>query len=883
MDPDHLYLTATGRLARRLRHRFRRSRVLEDETAWERPPAVSLNVWLSAAWADAWPERVPAPEPHRINLWRTLSEKIPPPEPLKGGFGIFTLLDETYKTLVRHRIDPKRGAPAPPLVEWRRTISRAFEEALRKDGYFHPAELPLHVRQAIEADRIPCPAKVRLAGFDLPAPLEEDLFALFRMRGNCEHIDDPLSQAAVPRAVALPTREQEVQYLTRCLVEDARSIPLHRIGVVVPDMDGYVGMIEKALAEVTAEVPARGSQWFNMTRGVPLSETALVRAALLPLRFALEGYDRDLFMALLLSPYYGCWQGKRHAIARADRVWRAAAVDSGLGHLMRALKKERPDILEQVRPEPAEHLFSFLERDLETRKEGAFWAGEMNTLWKHLGFPVISDEKDTVDQGHLVSILDIFAAHLSAVLMNGREFLSWLEYLASRTTAQVSASEEAGIQVIGIIESRGLDFERLYLLDMNDGSFPQPARPLPLLDGRERALVQGGTVESQHDFARRSFSRLLRSAEGVILTRAEQEQSKPLTPSPFWPRHAETTGIDIWNDPGPAWSRATWLQAAFRGLGTDIEDTEDPVLPAIAQRDVLSPTQVEAALSCPFRYFVETIAGIEPLDDAGPGIPPRERGIALHRVLSAFTRKIREAGLDVTRERAASREIIESCVDTVLGALSRDPRWVVERERWLELKDSAQPGLLTAWLEKEAEHRLEGWQCVGEEISFQDLKLSDWPFSLRGRIDRIDVSGTGGIACWDYKTGNLPAKADITKAFKAPQLPLYLMAVREGKTRGLDINAGDVTGASAGYVQVKSLREVTFREVPEITASLDEWTAVISRLGELLKEARFPAEPCPFSDVKDPEAVCRGCPVRTVCRKGLQATELPNHEEPDET
>jgi hypothetical protein len=93
---------------------------------------------------------MPAPELHRINLWKELSKSIPPPEPLEPDFGLYSLLDENYGAMIRYKLDPCSGPPSTPLVEWRRTISRAFKEGLYGQDFFHPSEFPSCVRNAIE-------------------------------------------------------------------------------------------------------------------------------------------------------------------------------------------------------------------------------------------------------------------------------------------------------------------------------------------------------------------------------------------------------------------------------------------------------------------------------------------------------------------------------------------------------------------------------------------------------------------------------------------------------------------------------------------------------------------------------------------------------------
>ncbi|TSA54022.1 MAG: hypothetical protein D4R45_04625, partial [Planctomycetaceae bacterium] len=96
-----LNLTSTGRLARRLRHQFRTECVRTGMQGWKPLDAVKLEDWLTRVWFESWPEKIPASELYRINLWKELAEKIPPPFPLDKDFNLYRPLDENYGTMIR--------------------------------------------------------------------------------------------------------------------------------------------------------------------------------------------------------------------------------------------------------------------------------------------------------------------------------------------------------------------------------------------------------------------------------------------------------------------------------------------------------------------------------------------------------------------------------------------------------------------------------------------------------------------------------------------------------------------------------------------------------------------------------------------------------------
>ncbi|MBW2558838.1 MAG: PD-(D/E)XK nuclease family protein [Deltaproteobacteria bacterium] len=881
---DRLYLTSTGRLARDLHRRFRLKCLREGKRGWESLQAMSLNAWLDRTWLESWPEEMPAPDLYRLNLWKELADRLTPPSLLTADTNLCATLDENYSTMVRHGLDPASGFPSTPLVEWRREISGAFRKTLASNGFFHPSRRPVLLRRAIIEGRIACPNRISLAGFESPAPVERELFMALEQKSDLEYVNCPSGKPEAIESLTLPSPEQEVIYLVHRLARDAQTIPLHRIGVIVPDMDRYAGMLERGLQTVTADVPPYGAHWFHMTKGISLLETHLMNAALLPLRFVLEGQSRELLISLFLSPYYGCWQGKRHEIARADIVWRKHSIDSGLKNLLRALKREDPRTYSLIPPDSIEHLSSFCYTiDISQKKKGAFWTGRLREVWTRLGFPTISDEKDTVDRRGLDGIMKEIDRHLSEVWMDAHEFSAWLTHLASRKVVQIGAAEDAGIQIMGTIESRGLDFDKLYVLGMDDRSLPEPARPLPFLDSTERKLVQGGTAESQYEFTKRAFDHLMALAPDITLLRAEMEDLKPLAPSPFWPAAEEKRSIDIWNAPDPAWLRAKWLHSAYEGLHDEIS-SEPPIETLIAPcsaPETVSVSQFQKAVICPYRFFVEGILSIESLEEIEPDASPREKGNRIHDVLALFTKRLRDKGMDLSNEGTLPEawDLLTKCVADILHNVADRPHWQVERRRWIGLKDSEEGGMLTDWLNLEIDRCREGWKCVAEESSFNALTVEGLPFSLKGRIDRVDFSKDGGTLLWDYKTGEVPTTADIVTRLKEPQLVIYLLALVSGHIDALEPYIDSDTPFSAGYIRLKSSGDIRIFPIKGIEASLEDWGKAMAKLGEMLGSGDFRAEPFPVSDVSDPYKTCERCPVITLCRTGVRGTQRAEMEE----
>jgi len=878
-QPGTLILTSGGRLARHLKHRYRESEMAVGKMGWPPPDILTLNAWIFEAWNMTWPLIRPLSRLSCLALWKEASSRIPPPEPFLPDLKLFQALDETYIVLVRHGL-PTGGssAPATPLIQWRQEIMQTFEAMAMDLKGFHPALLPVRLTRAIREGAVRLPAAIALAAFEAPAPIEEALFDSIASVCPVKRFDLPAGAPEKINGAVMPSRTQEVAWLTQQLVMDAQTVALNRIGVVVPDTETYIPYITRALGE-TMEVPLDQTlSAHNISIGTPLAERSLVQAGLLPLRFWVQGEPRTLLLSMLLSPYYGLWAATgRDRIARADRVWRAHGLDTGLSPLLHVLSSQSPD------------LFALLNRGEQTLEEamgtfvktpartGAGWVHTLERFWEAVGFPVTSDEADTGAWQHLRSILHPIREDLKRTFMGLGDFKGLLHHLLSVELVHIRGSEEAGIQVLGLIESRGLSFERLYVLGLSDGSLPRPVRPFPFLDVWERHKVRGATAEGQFAFAQEAFRHLLACAPDITLTRPEEESAEPLAPSPFWAealaeeRHHT---VDLWNAPDRVWARAAWLQQAKKGLERPAAfPPDDPPVEGGLLPETLSVSQLATAFACPFRFYVEAILKLFPLDELILGISPLERGNRLHKVLALFTNRCRDKGLVEKRDRPAMEALLEACSDEALAYGSGVDRlgqhsWRMEHCRWIGETKGA-PGLLTQWLDLELQRLDEGWQWLFEESSFERLTSPEWPFSISGRIDRIDYHKENGLTLWDYKSGEHPSRAAVVEHLADPQILAYVQAAKELRIAGLEKELEPDTHISGGYITLKTPSAVMHKEL--ITKGegwdqvLKKWKEAVAGLGKRLASGEFKAEPYPASDHIGQEKACQYCRYRPMC------------------
>ncbi len=863
ITPGVLTLVPHQRLARQVWHRQRQRSLEQGLAAWEPLPLATLGHWQADLVQSLWLPETPASPLQRLVFWQRAWDAGPPLEGLAPDLAWAQALDEAYALLCRHRLlslEPE--AHDSPLIAWRRRVMAIFQEISREEGCLTAAAWPDYLLRGLDAGRLQLPEKLQVVGLETPAPVEAAFLAAVARRIPVVLLGLQGHPQVVRQAVVLPDKGQELEWAAARLVALAQEgIPLHRLALTALDLAGYLPELRRLLAELLGPPQTDQGGAYNFSQGPVLAETPLWHAALLPLRFLSGGECRHDLISLLLSPYYP-FQAQQPQLALWDRRFREHRGDRGWEVLQRLaaqadLGEEAREVLavldrawQMLRPAPA---------------SGREWAARLSQAWQLLGFPQGLAERETGPWSQICHLLQGLAGTLAASSLTIAEFQEWLTLGAREVILPGEGFQDAGLQVMGLLEMRGLDFDQVLCLGLNSGVFPPPPRPLPLLSAPERQKILGGTYQSQHLFAREAFDALLAAAPGITLTRPRLVDQEECVATSMYLGAWREEEISPLSRPHPAWLRSPGVRAAFApAAGPMYEDEAAPPI-AMPLPPEVSLTQAQTALGCPCRFLLEVLLAIRELPEIEAGLSPQERGDRLHKVLARFAgdfKQILEAHNCWGAEQAAqARELLAAAARRLLDDRLGDLHWQAEWDRWL-----GEEGLLWEWLRLERERFHQGWRWLALEEGFQDLQGPGWPFKLKGRIDRIDYHRDEGLVLWDYKTGEVPKAQKVFEDLEEFQLPGYLAAVKQGR---VDAAPGEAP-LKAGYIGMKSAREkhLQHEDFPKQAGAWDQviaaWEARLAALGRRLAAGDFRPQPAPAPQGKD-EGACKYCPFLLIC------------------
>ncbi|MDY7110052.1 MAG: PD-(D/E)XK nuclease family protein, partial [Planctomycetota bacterium] len=355
------------------------------------------------------------------------------------------------------------------------------------------------------------------------------------------------------------------------------------------------------------------------------------------------------------------------------------------------------------------------------------------------------------------------------------------------------------IEMLGWLELHADPAPALVLVGVNDGRIPETISADPFLpDALRRAL---GLVRSnQRRYARDAYllSAIRHSRDRLTLIAGRTDaRGEPLPPSRLLLacddetltrriRAMCTVGADEARS-----GRALPIGAPPPGTSSAFVV---PVLPSgLPPPESMSVTDFRVYLTCPYRYALQRLIGLESIRDDAAELDALQFGTLAHEVLERF-------GADETIRDSGGAEDIERYLLNTLKEVAR-VRFGAQPMPAVRLQIAQLEPRLRRFARRQAEWRAEGWTIRHTEFTFDPSAHLDMPgeapMPVRGRIDRIDChEQTRRWRIIDYKTGErgaLPFQAHHGRK-RLPaidelewhdlQLPLYQYLARQSGIEG---------------------------------------------------------------------------------------------------
>ncbi len=326
--------------------------------------------------------------------------------------------------------------------------------------------------------------------------------------------------------------------------------------------------------------------------------------------------------------------------------------------------------------------------------------------------------------------------------------------LANNSTIPFYGEPLSGLQVMGMLETRTLDFENIILLSANENILPSGKAQNSFIPFDLKKLFGLPQYNDKDAVFAYHFYRLIQRAKNIFLlynTESDKfgdgEKSRYIT---------QLVNELVKVNP------AIIIEESLLGLDykNEAEENEEVIankdeaviekIKALAERG-FSPTSLNTFRKCGLKFYLHYIAGIHETEEVEEEIGADTMGTVIHEVLEAlylpFTGKPVHAA-----DFRKMREGLEEKVKAVF--INHFPEEVIRSGKNL-LAFRVSLTFIRNFLSREEELLSAGGTLFISELEKEmkgQLEMEGISVKIKGKADRIDRTG-GGIRIIDYKTG----------------------------------------------------------------------------------------------------------------------------------
>ncbi len=438
-----------------------------------------------------------------------------------------------------------------------------------------------------------------------------------------------------------------------------------------------------------------------------------------------------------------------------------------------------------------------------------------------------------------------------------------------------------GLQIMGVLETRNLDFENVFMLSLNEGLLPASPRQGSYIPNAIRKAYSLPTNEQQDAIYAYLFYRVLQRAKNITLLYNSEpdilgvgEMSryvKQLIYESGWKINQQILTNNIEISP----------------LGAIVIEKDETIISLLKDKYTdatsrgLSPSALNDYIECSLKFYLKYLAGLKEAQEVEEDLDARVFGNFLHDVMHGFYAEIiaNRGSRSITIndfERNAVKARVKKLIDT---AFINHYKLDLDKE----VNYQGQRIVVREIVRKFAEHILkrdkEYAPFTIELIEEKDFSMvvafdnaNGIAAKLAGRIDRVD-SKEGIVRVIDYKTGADKLTFKSIESFfsregkrnkAAFQTVLYAWMFHEKYKDALTIRQltpGLINRENLFAEPFKFAFEMDRKSLLDVRPYLAEFEG---RLKSLLQEL-FDSS-MPFIQTKE-EKICAYCVYKSMCRR----------------
>jgi len=469
------------------------------------------------------------------------------------------------------------------------------------------------------------------------------------------------------------------------------------------------------------------------------------------------------------------------------------------------------------------------------------WSENPSTAIKHCHtlMNVLEDNiENTLEKEFLFKLKTVFQQietlnNQYGYIKNSRTLQQFYNQLLSNEKLSFKGQPLSGLQLMGMLETRVLDFDTVILTSVNEGILPAGKSENSFIpfDVKKDPKVKLPTYQEKDAIFSYHFYRLLQRAKNIYLlynTESDQygsgEQSRFITQLEI-DRPSDLAKIIV----SPKLINASTQLKNIKKTTAVLEK-----LQKLAQKG-FSPTALTTYIYNPVDFYQQKVLGVRETDDIEETIAANTLGTIIHKTLEAFYLPFR--GKFLKKEAIIAMQK-ETPLEVKKWFLQEYKNGDISSGKNLLIYNVAQQFILN-FLKQELQLLAQGKKLKILELEYNlsttiDIDGIDFPIHLKGEVDRVDELD-GILRIVDYKTGMVSQKdvtvkdwqlitTDYKKYSKSFQVLLYAFIYAQINNLNFDkqeIESGIISfkNLKAGFLKVNR-KAITQKDIASFIVEL---------------------------------------------------------------
>ncbi len=424
-----------------------------------------------------------------------------------------------------------------------------------------------------------------------------------------------------------------------------------------------------------------------------------------------------------------------------------------------------------------------------------------------------------------------------------------------------------GLQVMGLLETRGLDFENVFILSMNEGIIPKGTVMNSFIPYNIRKSFKLPTYEDEDALPAYYFYRLLQRAENIhLFYNTEVNKIYGGEISRFI---LQTENELIKSNPEINYSHTVISTEIGKPFRKEITISKTPEIIDKLKKASFSPSDLNSYINCKLQFYLKKIARLREEEAVEEFFSPATFGNILHNVVEIIYKQY-EGEVIIPEIIESIRKNLNNNFDNILLEAFGKIDSLKELDTELQGKNLLLKNIIRKLVSKvlDSDIRNLPFKIISLEMKFENvlkvnLNSKEHDAILKGRIDRIDEKDNTQVII-DYKTGQFSKQKgynvskDYDTIFTDPKYKEYFQAyfyaynyLRKEKKQSVKIAIYPLKKINEGLVYLT-----------DEALSLSNISAYEENLIKLAEEI-FNPEVC-FSQTEEKER-CRFCPFISIC------------------